>query len=48
MTTTMDANGMVEIDLVHGEYNFTVSHPSLKEPTVHDVIVGVPPSLSES
>jgi hypothetical protein len=39
---TTDANGMVEVDLVQGEYNFTVSHPSMKEPTVHAVTVDAP------
>jgi GH35 family endo-1,4-beta-xylanase len=39
---TTDANGMVEVDLVQGEYNFTVSHPSLKEPAVHAVTVDAP------
>ncbi|TVU30653.1 hypothetical protein EJB05_22284, partial [Eragrostis curvula] len=36
---TTDADGVVQVDLVHGEYNFTVIHPSLKEPAVHPVTV---------
>ncbi|KAK3157405.1 hypothetical protein QOZ80_2AG0121490 [Eleusine coracana subsp. coracana] len=38
---TTNANGMVEVDLVHGEYNVTLTHPSLNAPAVHTVTVNV-------
>ncbi|OEL15145.1 hypothetical protein BAE44_0023837 [Dichanthelium oligosanthes] len=44
---TADANGVVKLDLVEGQYNFTVTHPSLKAPAVHAVTVDVSSSPLE-
>lgn len=44
---TTDANGVVELDLVHGEYNFTVSHPSLETAAIHTMTVDAASSASE-
>ncbi|KAL6623003.1 hypothetical protein ACP70R_032882 [Stipagrostis hirtigluma subsp. patula] len=44
---TTDQDGAAELDLVHGEYNFTVTHPSLKAPVVHAVMVDASSSAPE-
>uniref|UniRef100_A0A8I6WBP7 GH10 domain-containing protein n=1 Tax=Hordeum vulgare subsp. vulgare TaxID=112509 RepID=A0A8I6WBP7_HORVV len=44
---TMDANGVTELDLVHGEYNFTVTHPSFDKPTVRTLTVDASSSAVE-
>uniref|UniRef100_A0ACD5VJ08 Uncharacterized protein n=1 Tax=Avena sativa TaxID=4498 RepID=A0ACD5VJ08_AVESA len=36
---TTDANGVARLELVHGDYSFTVTHPSLQAPTVHTLTV---------
>jgi hypothetical protein len=42
VAATTDANGMVEINLIHGEYNFTVSHPSTQGTrAVHAVTIAI-------
>ncbi|XP_051220515.1 endo-1,4-beta-xylanase 5-like [Lolium perenne] len=43
---TTDANGVAELDLVHGDYSFTVTHPSLHSPTVHTLTVDASSSSS--
>jgi GH35 family endo-1,4-beta-xylanase len=43
---TTDANGVAELDLVHGDYSFTVTHPSLHSPTVHALTVDASSSSS--
>ncbi|KAL6883332.1 hypothetical protein ACP4OV_010746 [Aristida adscensionis] len=42
-----DENGVVELDLPHGVYNFTVTHPSLRGATVHTMTVDAASSASE-
>ncbi|KAJ1295868.1 hypothetical protein BS78_01G255800 [Paspalum vaginatum] len=44
---TTDANGVVQLDLVDGQYNLTVTHPLLKAPTVHAVTVDASSSKLE-
>ncbi|XBJ15580.1 hypothetical protein VPH35_007447 [Triticum aestivum] len=44
---TMDANGVTELDLVHGEYSFTVTHPSLGSPAVRTLTVDASSSAVE-
>ncbi|KAM3401100.1 hypothetical protein ACQJBY_005722 [Aegilops geniculata] len=44
---TTDANGVTELDLVHGEYNFTVTHPSLGSPAVRTLTVDASSSAVE-
>ncbi|KAM0859374.1 hypothetical protein ACQ4PT_047288 [Festuca glaucescens] len=44
---TTDANGVAELDLVHGDYSFTVTHPSLHSPTVHTLTVDASSSALE-
>ncbi|XP_010228324.1 uncharacterized protein LOC100828321 [Brachypodium distachyon] len=39
LEVTTGCNGAAELDLVHGEYNFTVTHPDLESPTVHTLTV---------
>ncbi|KAL6877596.1 hypothetical protein ACP4OV_012811 [Aristida adscensionis] len=42
-----DGDGVVQLDLVHGEYNLTVTHPSLGAPAVHAVTVDSSSSAPE-
>ncbi|KAL6623007.1 hypothetical protein ACP70R_032886 [Stipagrostis hirtigluma subsp. patula] len=44
---TADENGAVELNLPHGEYNFTVTHPSLNSAAVHTMTVDAASSGSE-
>jgi hypothetical protein len=44
---TTDADGVAELDLVHGDYSFTVTHPSLESPTVHTLTVDASSSALE-
>jgi GH35 family endo-1,4-beta-xylanase len=46
-SATTDDNGAVELDLPLGEYEFTVSHPSLKSPAVQTMTVDTSSSASE-
>ncbi|CAM0881586.1 unnamed protein product [Alopecurus aequalis] len=38
-SATTDASGGAQLELVHGEYSFTVTHPSLESTTVHTLTV---------
>ena len=44
---TTDENGIVELNLPHGEFNFTVTHPSVKGATIHTMTVDAASSASE-
>ena len=46
-SATTDDNGAVELDLPLGEYEFTVSHPSLKSVAVQTMTVDTSSSASE-
>ncbi|KAF2913141.1 hypothetical protein DAI22_10g066900 [Oryza sativa Japonica Group] len=45
---TTDADGVVELDLAHGEYNVTVTHPSLVSSAVRTLTVDASSSSSEN
>ncbi|XP_062201535.1 endo-1,4-beta-xylanase 4-like [Phragmites australis] len=44
---TTDEKGVVGLDLPHGEYNFTLTHRSLKAATIHNVRVDATSSASD-
>ncbi|KAK8445183.1 hypothetical protein SEVIR_9G275100v4 [Setaria viridis] len=44
---TTDENGIVELNLPHGEYNFTVTHPSVKGTAIHTMTVDAASSASD-
>ncbi|KAM0892887.1 hypothetical protein ACQ4PT_025465 [Festuca glaucescens] len=44
---TTDADGVAQLDLVHGDYSFTVTHPSLQSPTLHTLTVDASSSALE-
>uniref|UniRef100_M8BRC4 Endo-1,4-beta-xylanase Z n=1 Tax=Aegilops tauschii TaxID=37682 RepID=M8BRC4_AEGTA len=47
VAATTDADGVAELDLVHGEYKFTVTHPSLESPMAHTLTVDASSSALE-
>ncbi|VAH53095.1 unnamed protein product [Triticum turgidum subsp. durum] len=47
VAATTDANGVAELNLVHGEYTFTVTHPSLESATAHTLTVDASSSALE-
>ncbi|KAM3390578.1 hypothetical protein ACQJBY_012275 [Aegilops geniculata] len=47
VAATTDANGVAELELVHGEYKFTVTHPSLESPMAHTLTVDASSSALE-
>ncbi|XP_044970779.1 endo-1,4-beta-xylanase 5-like [Hordeum vulgare subsp. vulgare] len=47
VAATTDAHGVAELDLVHGEYRFTVTHPSLESPMAHTLTVDASSSALE-